>query len=242
MTKNIACTISCFTFIVTYDLHRFAYHRRWRYREFTIMIFLSSWFVLYALIPAPTYVILALVLFTWLIVIFVHFLLDDYFLLKERAKNKNEDTSRSLKRNGSEKSYATAKSRRFTFLNRKPSLKVHIPSFFFFRSSKKPRNNTMNEELPEQKVFYPLQDAAPTELITSNPKYYSPKHGDSGKVEEGQAKSTKHHHEHIEIFHFNPADHEHELEKQDSVLRVPPNNHGFEEDTTERKIEKRNSI
>lgn len=78
-----ASTISLFGLIVTYELHRFAYHRNWRRGQFLFMCLLSLVFLCFPFIPAPSWVIVSLNLIVWLIASAMHFLMDDYFLLKE---------------------------------------------------------------------------------------------------------------------------------------------------------------
>ena len=57
------------------------------------MITISFFFLAWAPIPAPAWIIVALSLFTWLLAVVIHFFLDDYFLLKEQAKQKARETS-----------------------------------------------------------------------------------------------------------------------------------------------------
>jgi len=158
-----ASTISLFTLVVTYELHRFSFHRKVRTKEFAIMIFISSFFCYWAPVPAPTWVIVALSLFTWLLAVIIHFFLDDYFLLKEQVKKKQATESHLLTRADSRATMKTTKTSRFVDLERQCCAFVcRLGHAITKRQSSFKSNRAGSEDyLPSPKHIVPIRELSP---------------------------------------------------------------------------------
>ena len=179
------------------------------------MVLISSFFLYWAPIPAPAWVIVALCLGTWSLAVIVHFFLDDYFLLKEQVRNKTQNAeSNILKRADSRFTTKTQKTMRFIDLGRGCCGCIQdtweaIP--FPWRARRVPRGGS-EDDLPSSRQLAPIKELPPVlindpmlpsvgllerqasvimtdkgirELSADNPNYYS---GDSNRDPENSIR------------------------------------------------------
>ncbi|KAH9257313.1 hypothetical protein BASA81_004470 [Batrachochytrium salamandrivorans] len=104
-----ASFITSVTQICTYELHRFASKGHFRRAEPALMGTVSCLFLVWPSVYLASWVTELLCLGTWLVIIFIHFLLDDYFLLKQMAKERGDT---ELLRSGSMKSAKSSRRKR----------------------------------------------------------------------------------------------------------------------------------
>lgn len=104
-----ASFITSVTQICTYELHRFASKGHFRRAEPALMTAVSCLFLVWPSVQLASWVTELLCLGTWLLIISIHFLLDDYFLLKQMAKERGDT---ELLRAGSMKSAKSSRRKR----------------------------------------------------------------------------------------------------------------------------------
>jgi len=74
-----SCFVALTGLVVTFETHRFAYHRTFRYKESLFGISIATIFFLWPWESIQSFVLLGLVLATWSISVVVQYFVDDYF-------------------------------------------------------------------------------------------------------------------------------------------------------------------